>query len=123
MQCEFCEKTEGREIEIKAYKIGETLALSCHDCAGENIMTDNLTPIDLPDDWRVIPQKKFDEMRMGNKAFEKVAQKISAIEHKYGWTGRYLYDADIASDGLEAIECVTVEDYDIIFMDLLMKRY
>jgi CheY-like chemotaxis protein len=48
-----------------------------------------------------------------NKVNQKVAERILK---KLG------YDADIASDGLEAIECVTTEDYDIIFMDLLMPK-
>jgi PAS domain S-box-containing protein len=32
------------------------------------------------------------------------------------------YNADVASDGLEAIESMTIEDYDIIFMDMLMPN-
>jgi PAS domain S-box-containing protein len=32
------------------------------------------------------------------------------------------YDSDLASNGLEAIESMTIEDYDLIFMDLLMPK-
>jgi PAS domain S-box-containing protein len=32
------------------------------------------------------------------------------------------YDPDLASNGLEAIESLTIEDYNIIFMDLLMPK-
>ena len=32
------------------------------------------------------------------------------------------YDADLATNGLEAIESATIEDYDIIFMDLLLPK-
>ncbi|UCH66532.1 MAG: PAS domain S-box protein [Ignavibacterium sp.] len=48
-----------------------------------------------------------------NKVNQKVAVRILK---KLG------FEADIASDGLEAIESVAIEDYDIVFMDLLMPK-
>lgn len=68
--------------------------------------TDTITPVEKPFPLNIL-------LVEDNLVNQKVALRIL---DKLG------YEADLATNGLEAIDSASIEDYDIIFMDLLMPK-